>query len=165
MWYALQVKDNYDRPFYYREIASVLKSRYGKTDNDLFIDGNGERANSICCYVFVREDGDMSSLWRRLSREKYFVYDTRYIGIGDREMEEMVSGCHRRSSPDASFGDIIRATNGVHRKMYGIVMSGSSTDGYDIAFKLFTGTIVRRLKPQDIEVVRSLFETFKNPVH
>ena len=107
MWYAFQVKDAYNRISQYKEILELLKSdRYCKRVGEIFIAGNGKKENSICNYVFVKEDpACINKFWEKLSEEKYFITAMGYVPIPDNELLELKRDYEERKK--STFGTAI----------------------------------------------------------
>ena len=162
MWYAFQVKDAYNRISQYKEILELLKSdRYCKRVGEIFIAGNGKKENSICNYVFVKEDpACINKFWEKLSEEKYFITAMGYVPIPDDELLELKRDYEEKEKINVRYGDIVLVQNGPYRKLWGIVLR---IDGnhYEVGLNFCEGPLVVNLKSENIKVVKSLFEIWK----
>lgn len=162
-WYAFQVKDSYNRMSQYKEILDVLKSRkYQKNDLEIFISGNGKKENTICNYVFVKEDENINKLWEMLSQEKYFNLSMGYIEIPIEQMKEMIDDCAEKENISVRYGDIVYIENGPYRQLYGIVLEVEKPC-YEVGLNFCVGPLVVNLKSENIRVEKSLFEIWKMP--
>lgn len=160
-WYAFQVKDSYNRMSQYKEIINVLTGdRYRKHVNEVFVSGNGKRDNTLCNYVFIKEDENIMKLWERLSQEKFFILTVGYVPIPDADMKEMMNDCEEREKISVRYGDIVYIENGPYRKLYGIVLR-IEDPYYEVGLNFCSGPVIVNLKPENIRVEKSLFEIWK----
>lgn len=160
-WYAFQVKDSYNRMSQYKEILSLLRgSRYRKKSSEVFISGNGKKENTICNYVFVKEDENIVKFWNRLCQEKYFILNMGYVPIPNNDMAEMIRDCEAREKANVRYGDIVYIENGPYRKLYGIVLR-IEAPYYEIGLNFCTGPLIVNLKQENIRIIKSLFEIWK----
>lgn len=162
-WYAFQVKDSYDKLSQYKEILELLKSdKYKKKVTEIFISGNGKRDNSLCNYIFVKEDGNIEEFWKRFCSEKYFINSMGYVEIPDGEMDEMMKDCEKRERISARYGDIVYIENGPYRKLYGIVLR-IEEPYYEVGLNFCSGPVLVNLRQENLRVEKSLFEIWKMP--
>lgn len=160
-WYAFQLKDAYNRLTQYGELLNLLKSRYAKRDDEIFIAGNGLKENGVCNYIFIKEDPEkIQSFWGELSQEKFFMSAMGYVPIPENELLLLKQDFEEKENVTVRYGDIVQVQNGTYRKLWGIVLDVGEQD-YEVGFNFFKGPFITRLKPENIKVAKSLFEIWK----
>ncbi len=161
MWYAVQVKDAYNRISQYGEIFELLKgARYNKRPCEIFIAGDGKKENAVCNYVFIREDDNIYRLWEKLSQEKYFISAMGYLPVPDEELQALKNDYEDRQKFSVRYGDIIYVENGPYRKLWGVVLRIADRD-FEVGFNFCSGPLFVNLRQENIRVERSLFEIWK----
>lgn len=161
-WYAVQVKDFYNRPSQYMELMALLRSsRYRKKDGEFFIPGGGVDENPLGVYVFIREQGDFYETWDMLCREKYINAQEGFIRIPDRDMESVTQYSPRHDEHVYSYGDIVHVEETEYSGLYGIVLGVLDGGDLEVGFNLFIGPRIVVIRQKHLKFVRSLFEIWK----
>ena len=165
-WYAFQVRDFYDRPSQYRELKRVLTGdRYGFRNEDIFIWGDCEEPNIKSSYVFVRYDGDFQLLWSDLRGEKYVRSSEPYFPIPDYEIDAMKAEYAARPHSHVDIYDLVYVEKTIYSRLYGVVLKkGDAKGSVVVGFNFFTGPRYIEFQPDDLRVVRPLFEIWKFPL-
>lgn len=161
-WYAFQLKDTYNRITQYGELLNLLRNYYKKKPEDIFIAGNGKKENGICNYIFIKEDeANIGRFWGNLSQEKFFISAMGYVPIPENEFIALRQDFEEKEKITVRYGDIIQVANGPYRKLWGIVLQVKEDNSYDVGFNFCAKSLIINLKPEQIKVVKSLFEIWK----
>ena len=165
-WYAFQVRDFYDRPSQYRELKKLLMGEhYGFKNDDIFIWGDGEEPNIHACYVFVNYEGDFQLLWSDLKGEKYIRATEPYLPIGEKDVREMQACYAARPHNTVDIYDLVYVEKTVYSRLYGVVLKKGEAEGsVVVGMNFFTGPRYIEFQPDDLRVVRPLFEIWKFPL-
>ena len=161
-WYAVQVRDFYNRPSQYEGLAALLKSnRYKKRDGEFFIPGNCVDENPLGVYVFIKENGDFYETWDMLCNEKYVNAQEGFMRISDDDMQSIFDYSPVKIEHCFAYGDIVRVTATEYSGLYGVVLDVLKEDRAEIGFNLFRGVRIVEIKTKQLEFIRSLFEIWK----
>lgn len=161
-WYAIQIKDSYNRLSQYKEIIERLKSIFLKKEDEFFLPGEGKKDNCMLNYLFIKEE-NIVEFWDKISQEKFFINAAGYIPIPDSQMQELIKSCEESQKIKIRYGDIVYVENGSFRKLYGIVLKVEE-ESFEVGFNFCIGPMIVTLKPENVRVEESLFEIWKFPM-
>lgn len=162
-WYAIQIKQVYDRPSQYAVLKEILLSpKYGLTEDQIWISGDGVRENLYQGYVFLHMDGEFKDVWTELQRERLIDKDMGWVEIPDEQMNLMSSQAYpEKEHEEYNLLDVVMVDEGPWSKLYGIVTENRGKDQYEVGVKLHMKNFFLLLSQKKLHRCKSLFEVWK----